>query len=252
MREFLSLIIMPLPVMYLILITAGILFISGHKKSGKILLVIAGIWFFIISTPMIPRLLVKSLENKYPPLTDESIKNLPDSCDIIILGGGHSDDKDLSPNNQLSDVALGRVAEGIRIHKMIPGSRIILSGSRGRSELDQAYVLYQTALILGANSASLVMQTSPANTRMEAEEYSRTFGPDKKIIVVTSDIHMPRAMLLFKKAGLDPVAAPTNQIIKYGSVKYRWKWMPSAGYINMMEAVIHEYAGMLWTIVGGK
>ncbi len=63
---------------------------------------------------------------------------------------------------------------------------------------------------------------------------------------------MPRVMLLFKKAGLNPIAAPTNQIIKYGSVKYRWRWMPSAGYIGMMEAVIHEYAGILWTIVGGK
>ena len=252
MREFLSLIIMPLPVMYLILITASILFISGHKKSGKILLVIAGIWFLIISTPLIPRLLVKSLENRYPQLTDESIKNLPDSCDIIILGGGHSDDKDLSPNNQLSTNALGRVVEGIRIHKMIPGSRLILSGYRGRSELTQAGILYRTALMLGVDSASMATQILPVNTRMEAEEYSKSFGSDNQIVVVTSDIHMPRAMLLFKKAGLDPVAAPTNQIIKYGSVKYRWKWMPSAGYISMMEAVIHEYAGMLWTIVGGK
>lgn len=252
MREFLSLIIMPLPVLYLILVTALIFFISGHKKSGKILLVIAGIWFLIISTPLIPKLLVRSLENKYPSLTDEAIKNLPDSCDIIILGGGHSDDKDLSPNNQLSTTALGRLTEGIRIHKMIPGSRLILSGSRGRSEIAQARILYLTALILGADSASMVMQTLPANTQMEAEEYSRNFGTKNKLIVVTSDIHLPRAMLLFKKTGLDPVAAPTNQIIKYGSVKYRWRWMPSADCIKMMEAVIHEYAGMLWSIDGGK
>jgi len=243
---------MPLPVLYLILITAVVLFISGHKKSGKILLIVAGIWFFIISTPMIPRLLVRSLENKYPQLTDESIKNFHDSCDIIILGGGHSDDKDLSPNNQLSITALGRLVEGIRIHMMIPGSRLILSGYNGRSELSQAGILYRTALIFGVDSASMVMQTLPANTMMEAKEYSRNFGTENKLIVVTSDIHMPRAMLLFKKAGLDPIAAPTNQIIKYGSVKYRWRWMPSAGYISMMEAVIHEYAGMLWTIVGGK
>ncbi len=252
MREFLSLIIMPLPVLYMILVTAIIFFISGHKKSGKILLVIAGIWFLIISTPLIPKLLVRSLENKYPPLTDEAIENLPDSCDIIILGGGHSDDKDLSPNNQLSTNALGRLVEGIRIHKLIPGSRLILSGYRGRSELSQAGILYRTALILGADSASLVMQTLPANTMMEAEEYSENFGTENKLIVVTSDIHLPRAMLLFRKAGLDPVAAPTNQIIKYGSVKYSWRWMPSSVYVRMMESAIHEYAGMFWTFARRK
>lgn len=252
MREFLSLIIMPLPVLYLILVTVLFLFFSGHKKSAKIFLITAGIWFFVISTSFIPKLLVRSLENKYPQLTDDLIKNLPDSCDIIILGGGHSDDKNLSSNNQLSTVAVGRLVEGIRIHKMIPGSRLILSGSRGRSELTQAYVLYRTALILGIDSASMVLQNLPANTRMEAEEYSGNFGTRNKLIVVTSDMHMPRAMLLFKKAGLTPVAAPTNQVIKYGSVKYRWTWVPSSVYIRMMENAIHEYAGILWALAGGR
>lgn len=252
MREFLSLIIMPLPVLYLFLIASGVFYISGHKRQGKVLLIISGIWFFINSTPFLPKLLVKSLENKYPHLTDESIRALPDSCDIIILGGGHSDDKGLSPNNQLSINALGRVVEGIRIHNMIPGSRLILSGYKGRSDLSQAGILYRTALILGVDSSQMAMQFQPANTAKEAEEYVKNFRSEKKLIVVTSDIHMPRAMILFRRAGLDPIAAPTNQLIKYGSVKYRWSWMPSAGYIGMMESVIHEYAGILWTLAGGK
>ncbi len=87
---------------------------------------------------------------------------------------------------------------------------------------------------------------------MEAEEYVKNFRSENKLIVVTSDIHMPRAMLLFRRAGLDPIAAPTNQLIKYGSVKYPWRWMPSAGYIGMMESVIHDYAGILWTLAGGR
>jgi uncharacterized SAM-binding protein YcdF (DUF218 family) len=252
MHAFLSLIIMPLPILYLLLIVAFIFFISNQGKTGSTFLVLAGIWLLIISTPFIPKALVKSLESKYPQLTDESIKNLPDSCDIIVLGGGHSDDKDLSPNNQLSTTALGRLAEGIRIHRMIPGSRLVLSGYRGESELSQALVLYQTALLLGVDSALMTMQILPSNTRMEAEEYAKNFGTGNDLIVVTDDLHMPRAMMLFQKAGLNPVASPTNQILKYGSHKYRWRWIPSSGNIGMMEAVIHEYVGMIWTWVGGK
>jgi uncharacterized SAM-binding protein YcdF (DUF218 family) len=252
MREFLSLIIMPVPVLYLLLIAAFVFFISKRQRTGKIFLIMAGIWFLIISTLPVPKILVKSLESKYHQLTEESIKNLPDSCDIIVLGGGHSDDKDLSPNNQLSTTAIGRVTEGIRIHRMIPGSRLILSGYSGGSEISQALALYRTALLLGVDSASMAMQGLPSNTLMEAEEYFKNFGTRNFLIVVTSEIHMPRAMMLFQKAGLNPIAAPTNQMLKNGSRKYRWRWIPSSRNIEMMDAAIHEYAGMIWAWVGGK
>ena len=241
-----------LPVLYLLLIIASFFFMAHKSKTGRFFLVLSGIWLFIISTPLIPKSLVKSLESKYSQFTVESLKNLPGSCDIIVLGGGHSDDKNLSPNNQLSTTALARLAEGIRINRTVPGSRLILSGYRGKSELSQSLILYRTALMLGIDSASMAMQELPSNTRMEAEEYVKNFGKANGLIIVTSDIHMPRAMILFQKAGLNPVAAPTNQIIRYGSKKDPWRWMPSSENIGMMDAVIHEYAGMLWSRVGGK
>jgi len=253
MRAFLSVLIMPLPLLYLLLIAALIFSASNRKKTGNLFLVLAGIWFLIISTPVIPKVLVKTLENKYPQLSDESIRNFPDSCDIIILGGGHTDDKELSPNNQLSGAALARVIEGIRIHRMIRGSRLVMSGFRGDSELSQALVLYRTALLLGVDSTSMALQTVPSNTRMEAEEFAKNFGPQNDLVVVTSAIHMPRAMILFHKAGLSTVAAPANQILKYGSRKHFWSWIiPSSENIDMMEAAIHEYVGIIWVSVGGK
>jgi uncharacterized SAM-binding protein YcdF (DUF218 family) len=252
MREFLSFLIMPLPVLYMLLFVTFVFYSLERKRTGKILLGIIGIWFLIITTLPIPRVLVQTLENKYPQLSETAIKNLPDSCDIIVLGGGHSDDKDLSPNTQLSAQALVRLVEGIRIHKMIPGSKLILSGYSGGSRISQAMVLYQTALILKVDSTSMEIISTPSNTHMEAEEYAKNFGTKNDLIVVTSDIHMPRAIMLFRKAGLDPIAAPTNQILKYGSWKYRLKLIPSASNIVMMEEAIHEYAGIMWAWLGGK
>jgi len=40
---------------------------------------------------------------------------------------------------------------------------------------------------------------------------------------------------MFRMAGIDPVPATTNQIIKYGSNK-RISWFPSAHYIAMIES----------------
>ncbi|MCX6326962.1 MAG: hypothetical protein NT144_10000 [Bacteroidia bacterium] len=58
-------------------------------------------------------------------LSESSINKLADSCDIIVLGGDNYDDKNLSPNNQLSSISLSCLVEGIRIHRMTRGSRLI-------------------------------------------------------------------------------------------------------------------------------
>ena len=63
---------------------------------------------------------------------------------------------------------------------------------------------------MGIDSASMVIQSLPSNTRMEAEEYVKNFGTENKLIVVTSANHMPRAIMLFHKVGIDAIAAPAN------------------------------------------
>jgi hypothetical protein len=58
--------------------------------------------------------------------------------------------------------------------------------------------------------------------------------------------------LLFRQAGINPTASPADFIIKNGSRKYPWRWLPSSAYTGMMEKTIHEYAGIIWDRMGGK
>jgi uncharacterized SAM-binding protein YcdF (DUF218 family) len=251
MREFLSGLINPVPFLYILLLLSLLSFSIKKTRAGKVFSGLAVAWFLIITTIFVPVALVRSLENRYPQFSEKTIRNIDGPCNIIVLGGGHSDDNRLSPNNQLSVQALSRLAEGLRIQSMIPGSTLILSGYKGRSELPQALVLYRTALILGADSSSMRMQTEPANTRMEAENYAATKGRTL-VIVVTSAAHMPRAMMLFRKAGANAIAAPCDFLMKYGSGKNVRRFMPSSSYTDMMRSAIHEYAGMAWEWIGGK
>jgi uncharacterized SAM-binding protein YcdF (DUF218 family) len=250
MREFLSL-IMPVPVLFYLLLATFIFYRLKLRRGGKILLWIAGLWLLIITTAPVPQALVKSLENQYPQILKDFLKKLTGSFNIIVLGSGHSDDKSLSPNNQLAANALERLVEGIRIQKMIPDSKLILSGYGYQSELPHAVVLYRTALLLGVDSASMSILPLPFDTRMEADEYVKYFGTKNNLILVTSSIHMPRAMMLFKKAGLNPIPAPTDFLNKHGSQKNSNWWVPSTSNIMMMEAVMYEYLGMIWSWLGG-
>ncbi len=252
MREFLTFLLNPVALLYLMLLAGSVFLLINHKKTGKTIMGFAIVWFIIITTPFIPEYLINSLEGKYSQITEATISNIHGPTDIIVLGGGHSNNKDLSPNNQLSIAALCRLVEGIRIHRLIPGSRLVLSGYGGRTDLPQALVQYRTAVILGIDTASMVMQTTPSNTRMEAEVYSKTSGTKNNLIVVTSARHMPRAMMHFRGAGLDPIAASADFILKNNNRRALLKYIPSSDNISSMKGAIHEYVGMIWAWAGGN
>jgi uncharacterized SAM-binding protein YcdF (DUF218 family) len=244
LKEVLSTLIMPLPIFWILVIISVFFLIIKKYKIGKILAAISFIWLFVISTPFIPNLLIKSLENQYSSLLYPE-KEIKDSLvNILVLGGGHTSDISLPANNQLSDAALGRLIEGIRLQRLIPKSKLIVSGYNGDDEQTQAIVLKNTAKSLGVNEKDIYLQEQPKNTKEEAQSYFAKFGKTGTLIVVTSASHMPRAIREFQKVGLNPIAAPTNHIIK-NSKNESIKWLPSSSCIKNMEIAIHEYVGMI-------
>ncbi|MEQ8532779.1 MAG: ElyC/SanA/YdcF family protein, partial [Imperialibacter sp.] len=64
-------------------------------------------------------------------------------------------------------------------------------------------------------SPSDTLQLSGAlNTWEESGEFVGRFGKGTCVVIATDAIHMRRAMMLFKARGLQPIAAPTNHLIK--------------------------------------
>jgi uncharacterized SAM-binding protein YcdF (DUF218 family) len=200
----------------------------------------------LISTSFIPKLLISNLENQFKPFTLKTLGSSNKPVNILVLGAGFSDDDRFPPNNNLSETALARLCEGIRIHRLIPGSTLVTSASGWENEITQAEVTAQAAVVLGVDSTHIKMQQKPENTRQEAEQYKQLFGDSAQLILVTSATHMPRAMFLFEKEGLHPIAAPTNHQIKIGKHKRFWDWLPSTDNIWKMECAFHEYLGLMW------
>ncbi|HEX2967840.1 MAG TPA: ElyC/SanA/YdcF family protein [Bacteroidales bacterium] len=252
MREFISFLISPLPILYILLISALVLRIFKKMKPAKIAALLSICWLLIISSRPIPYIIANSLEKRYRQLSDDEIKRIPDSVNIIVLGAGHTDDEDLAPNNQLNHYALSRLSEGIRLQKKIPGSKLILSGFGYRTDLPGAVVLYRTALILGMDSASLELSDRPLTTYSEADQYLMKFGAEKKLVLVTSAIHMPRAAMLFRSKNINIIPAPADFQVRHPSQKFTWRWLPASDYIKLLEQSMHEYGGIIWFHIGGK
>lgn len=244
-RSFISSFFAPLTIFWLLLLSGLFLNWFKKKKNSRILFITAGIWLALVSFAPLPDLLCRLLERSYPPLTDVSRLTTYNAVHIMVLGAGHISNPALPANTQLTHEALGRLAEGIRLHRLLPGSKLVTSGWQGDDPLPQALALKRAAELLGVPNEDILTLTTPVNTQEEALCYMNTFGKSYKLIIVTDAIHMPRAILWFRNAGLDPVAAPTNYLIKHSPNQRSFKFLPSSGYIHEMECAMHEYIGII-------
>ncbi len=115
-----------------------------------------------------------------------------------------------------------RLIEGVRLHREIPGSKLILSGDN-----DSAEGMATMAEALGVSGEDIVPAFEPRDTEEESQQIAPIVGA-QRFILVTSASHMPRAMGLFRKRGLQPIAAPTDYLAprhRIGIRRFRSRWL---------------------------
>jgi len=248
----------PLNLYWILFIAFLVFYLAQKKKIARWFLGVSLVWLLLISTPFLPKILLGTLENQYPPIQLSEIKSVhtiaKDSMiHILILGSGYVTDDRLSYCGQLNTSGLSRLTEGIRLHRLIPESKLIFSGYAGNQKLSQALVSALAAQELGIDSAVTSTINESWNTKTEVEEYKNHFGTANKFFLVTDAAHMPRAIMQFRLAGFIPIPAPTNFNIKKNNIPVGFTdYLPSTGNIRYMEIVFHEYLGMLWAKMGGN
>ncbi|MBE99623.1 ElyC/SanA/YdcF family protein [Flavobacterium coralii] len=235
--------ISPIYLFWILLLLALVLNAMKRKKTARLLVIIAIAELFIFSVSPLPIWLMRNLEQQYKPLDTPQV---PEGTPIIVLGGGHVNDSLLSASHRLSGIARSRLMEGVRIYNKMNRCRFITSGYAEGNKVSQAELMAQTAIALGVKADDIIMLLQPKTTWEEAMAVKKYAGTDKKIIVVTSASHMPRAIQTFKQAGLNPVAAPADYYIKHDAESMLYTWTPSAQKITYTEKAMHEYLGMLY------
>jgi uncharacterized SAM-binding protein YcdF (DUF218 family) len=234
-----------LNLLILLLVPAFIFNRCKKRKTAIVFIGGAALLFLICSTAYLPNYLANKLESKYLPYTSAINFNDSEKVLIHVLGSGYVLDKRLPPNAQIGWCALGRLAEAIRVHRMIKNSTIICSGYSSLGLETQAQVTKRAAIALGVNAGEVETLNLPSTTQEEAKELSAHYSKKSHLVVVTDAIHMPRAIKLFTAQGFTPIAAPTNYKITEGPIQDDIKWFPSFERIGLMNYVIHEYLGNL-------
>lgn len=239
LKKIVSIFLMPLSIA-LILFFLGLIFLyNKNYKRAKIFLTISFLWVAIIGYSPFSNSLIKPLENQYNAYNevDSSINY------ILVLGHGHVTNDNFSKISQVSNSALMRISEGIRIYRELDNAKIIFSGYAGDDKITpHALIAKEVAISLGVAKEDILTQEEAKDTQEEAEIVKQTVG-EKQFILVTSAFHMPRAMKIFESASLNPIAAPTDFQSKEDGDFLR---EPRAKEIRKTELAMHEYIGTLW------
>ena len=131
---------------------------------------------------------------------------------ILVLGAGVWGDK---PSPMLQD----RLDQAIELYKNKVSSKIIMSGDHGTKEYDEVNIMKKYAIEKGVPSEDIFMDHAGFSSYDSIYRAKAIFGA-KKIVVVTQEYHLYRALYIANSLGIDTygVGADPRQ---YAGATYR-------------------------------
>ena len=162
-----------------------------------------------------------------------------------MLGGGHIDTPKLPASEQLSFDALARLSEAIRIYELNRTCKLVLSGYSSTGKVSHAEILGKAAVSLGVSPGDTLLLPGGSRTSEEIEAFTSRFGTDRPIILVTSALHMPRAMEWCNRYQFKPRPAPAGYLMKFDPITPRYDFIPTYQKVMLWQRVLHETWGFL-------
>ncbi|MBL9203921.1 MAG: YdcF family protein [Opitutaceae bacterium] len=255
LKKLIGFALLPLTVSLVLLILGTVLSLRERwKRWGRRLSLAGLVWLVIVSNRGVGTTLVGLLERQYPPQAEALVGPVRDCRVILVLGAGHADNTAMSATNRLSSSALARVTEGVRIARMLPGSQLWVSGPGANDQLaTHASVLAAAARSLGLPAERLTELTAGRDTEGEAQAVRLRLKPNETVALVTSAWHMPRAVALFRKAGVSVIPCPTDYASRWND-DFRWSdslaWDLSG--LERTTKAIYEFLGLSWSKLTGR
>ena len=219
-----------------------------RRKLGPGLVALALAFLLALSLPVTGWLLLRPLEMAAGAYASPQELEALGVRDIVVLSGGGRQGN-LQPGDSLGPETMRRTLEGIRLWRETPGAKLILSGGSYQSVADEPGELMASfAKLLGIPADAITVEGKSWDTGDQA----RILAPHlkgKPFALVTSASHMPRALFLFRRQGLSPIAAPAD-FRTPGFEPGFMDYLPQASGLWGSQTALYEYMGNLWAWLG--
>ena len=169
-------------------------------KRAFVVLVILGV-AGIVCLAAVNTYMIKSTEKRI--LTWKEASSLGADCILVLGAGVHPDGK---PSNMLED----RLLRGIELYEAGASEKLLMSGDHGRKNYDEVNAMKQFAVDRGVPSEDVFMDHAGFST-YESMYRARDVFEAEKIIIVTQQYHLYRALYAAKQLGLDAYGVASDQ-----------------------------------------
>ncbi|MDX8402450.1 MAG: YdcF family protein [Mariprofundaceae bacterium] len=233
--------------------------------GGLILLAAVGLWFWrrplgramvalalallwLLSIEPVRDALLAPLENAWPALARNA--EIPaDVGAIVLLGGGlYEKAPEYGGRDSLGKYALMRTvyAADLAIRTGLPvyptGGAVLTEDSE-----PEGVVMRRWLIRFGVEPARIHAEISANNTwenAMLVRAMLKRAGV-RRVLLVTSALHMPRSVWAFERAGVAVLPAPCAWIAEREPYDLR-SWLPRWNVLADSGDALHEYLGMIW------
>jgi uncharacterized SAM-binding protein YcdF (DUF218 family) len=257
LKKTVSFLLMPMSVS-LVLMLAGLWLLRQRSRQalGRGLLLAGFLVLAFFSNNRVSVQLTRPLEAQYAPQPDLAPGLLPPAnlarCRyIVVLGGGHGESTFLPATAKLSTFALARLVEGVRLLRLVPDARLVVSGPGDPGHPTHAAVLTQAAVALGVPADRIVKIEQARDTAEESRAVRALIG-DAPVALVTSAWHMPRAAALFRQAGVDFLPCPADFLAKPDPGWHSADFLCDPESLVRSTYAVREYIGRAWIWLTGK
>ena len=214
-----------------LLVALGLILLFRKKnfKTGRILILIGLLLYYLFSITPVVDFLLSPLEREYQSIKIDEIRKADKI--VLLLGGRESD--------------VLRASEVLRIIYLTNHeAKVIISGTdpfNPRSEEATAVRSFFTAR--GIPAENIIIEGRSKNTWENVRNIKEIVG-ESPFFLATSAYHMKRSIKEFEKVGANPIPAPMDfkRRGEYGPLSY----FPSARNLRNADLAVHEYFGIIF------
>jgi uncharacterized SAM-binding protein YcdF (DUF218 family) len=241
LKKIVAQLLLPPGIFIFALLGSGLWMFSRKQAKWGFTNITLGIALWIISAIPVQDALMRGLDSGL------ALPSNPSGDVIILLGGGvYSQVTDISGEGAPSEDMLARIVAAVRLQKKLKVPIIISTGQVFTWTTSEAPIDKRFLIDLGVPPSKILLEEKSRDT-IENARYSKEVclrHGFTKPLLITSSLHMKRALLSFKKAGLAVTPFPAY-LNKGKRTQYNWmEYLPG----NPSQALfsLHEYLGLFF------
>lgn len=195
-----------------------------------------------------------TLERQHPPLPAGATADV-----ILVLGGATREQSPPRPTHELNEAG-DRLLYAATLYHAGAAPNVLVSGGAalylGPSGIPEAEVMADHLQLMGVPRADILIEDTSRNTWENAENSAPILqaGGMESVLLVTSAMHMPRSVAIFRNLGINVTPAPTDFLVTQADWDYYtdlsferqvFNLIPSADDLRLTSLAMREWIG-LW------